>query len=188
MISPCGGVCNIFISPVDCDPPLLCTVHRLQGSEIPESILALLFTAGMYSMCYSSSTRKVERVLNISRSPQHHIHWRQEKLQTCFKFTWVCLQVVSFHLFLHISCKQYSHFSVFVGVKFRKKLLDQINRIPKHIWKRKEKNNNTKAPGALSEMRMSLCQHFLVITAQSTTEADGNLISFSDICFTKIHY
>lgn len=104
------------------------------------------------------------------------------------------LQHVWPHLFLHVSCKQYSHFSVFVGVKFRKKLLDQIScwkkkpRIPKHIWKMKEKNNNTKAPGALSEMLLSLCQHFLVITEQSTTKADGNLISFSDICFTKIHY
>ena len=103
MIPPCSGVCKSFISPVDCDlNPLLCSVYRLRDTQIPEIILVLV-AAGMYSMCYSSSTREVERVLNISRSPQDYILW---KAQTCFSFVCVSLEVVSlvsscWILFLH---------------------------------------------------------------------------------------
>lgn len=96
MIPPCSGVCKISCwSPVDCDPPASlpwCSgSNGLQDTEIPEIILVLL-TAGMYSMCYSSSTREVERVLNISRSPQDYILWRRRPALTLH----VGLQVVTF--------------------------------------------------------------------------------------------
>lgn len=73
-ISLRGGVYHFFCL-VNCDP----VVHRLWpgGAQILEIILVLL-PAGMYSMCYSLSAREVELVLNISRSLQDYILWRQE--------------------------------------------------------------------------------------------------------------
>lgn len=74
-------------------------VHGLRGIQIPEIIL-VLFTAGMYSMCYSSSTKQVEHVLNISGIATRLHSLKARKAQTCFgfSFTHVSLQEVKLSL------------------------------------------------------------------------------------------
>ena len=71
-------------------PPLLCTVRRLRTTQIPESILVLL-TAGMCSMCYSSSTRDVEHVLQYLQITMRLHSFEDEKRKIPALASCVCL-------------------------------------------------------------------------------------------------
>lgn len=121
MISPRGGVCKMFIN------VLFIVIHLpcwLQGTQIPEIILVLL-TAGMYSMCYSSSTGEVEHVLNILRLLQDYILWRRKKKHRpalvlhvlAFKWTVFSVCYIYFYKQLSENCYlfQYQYLKVQVG-------------------------------------------------------------------------